>query len=152
MNGLDHPIKEIFNADTKGNDKKMKTEKIIDMWYKKSTDRINKEHKKLKEQLINNDKNIVLITKTIDELNNKLKENNCDKEILYPGYRDLYLTSESEKQFQELQNEHGKTILKLISTYKEIKTMVSACETYEQEIEILKSYGVLDKDGKLNIK
>ena len=34
--------------------------------------------------------------------------------------------------------------------YYEIKTMLSACDTYEQEMAVLKSYGVIDDNGKLN--
>jgi O-antigen/teichoic acid export membrane protein len=35
--------------------------------------------------------------------------------------------------------------------YDEIKTMLSACDTYEQQMSVLKSYGVIDDNGKLNV-
>lgn len=37
------------------------------------------------------------------------------------------------------------------SSYYEIKTMLSACDTYEQEMAVLKNYGVVDENGKLNV-
>ena len=40
---------------------------------------------------------------------------------------------------------------KLNSDFHEIKVMLSACDTYEQEMEVLKNYGVVDKNGKLNM-
>ena len=145
-------IKKIFNTDTKGNDKNMKTEKIIDMWYEKSKIEITEKYTDLSEKLINDDKNVALINKSIDDLNTKLKENDCSKTIPYPVLKVTYLTPEFKMQLCEINDKESKVFKSLLEKYKEIKTMVSACETYEQEIEILKSYGVIDKDGKLNIK
>ena len=40
---------------------------------------------------------------------------------------------------------------KVNSSDYEIKTMLSACDTYEQEMAVLKDYGVVDENGKLNV-
>lgn len=37
------------------------------------------------------------------------------------------------------------------SFYYEIKAMLSACDTYEQEMAVLKNYGVVGENGKLNV-
>lgn len=90
------------------------------------------------------------------------------KEIKTQEILDLYYTKKKEyfdKIFDadshKVINKNGR-VFKLISRFNEeekeilrikvneIKAMLSACDTYEQEMKILETYSVV-KDGKLSI-
>lgn len=61
------------------------------------------------------------------------------------------VTSETNDKIKTAKETCMTTIKQNNEEFYEIKTMLSACDTYEQEIVVLKNYGVVDENGKLNV-
>lgn len=53
------------------------------------------------------------------------------------------------KKIEETSNRYDKQIDEFDANYREIKALLTDCETYEQKQNILKAYGVIDEHGKL---
>lgn len=53
------------------------------------------------------------------------------------------------KKIEETNNRYDKQVDEFDANYREIKAMLTDCETYEQKQNILKAYGVIDEHGKL---
>lgn len=53
------------------------------------------------------------------------------------------------KKIEETNNRYDKQTAELDANYREIKALLTDCETYEQKQNILKAYGVIDEHGKL---
>ena len=53
------------------------------------------------------------------------------------------------KKIEETNNRYDKQMAELDANYREIKALLTDCETYEQKQNILKAYGVIDEHGKL---
>jgi ribosomal protein S1 len=53
------------------------------------------------------------------------------------------------KKIEETENKYTKQMNEFDANYREIKALLTDCETYEQKQNILKAYGVIDEQGKL---
>ena len=62
-------------------------------------------------------------------------------------YQHLTYTADTGKLIKILEAKGGQLLKDLRSKYDEILTQITATDTYEQEINILKAYGVLDTNG-----
>ena len=59
-------------------------------------------------------------------------------------------STEIETEIIKNDREHDKKLDELYCQRQEIKAQLDICETYEQKINVLKAYGVVDEQGKLN--
>lgn len=53
------------------------------------------------------------------------------------------------KKIEETENRYDKQMDEFDANYREIKALLTDCETYEQKQNILKAYGIIDEHGKL---
>lgn len=148
-------FKETYNCtETNYNndkEKKMKTKEILDLWYEKSMDNILACYAKKKSEIFENDVVNKRIKESINKLNEDLKEYGISiTDTLLSTILGL-TTKETAEEIRKNEQLCCEAKKKLITTVREIKTMASACETYEQEIKILETYDVIDSKGKLTI-
>ena len=98
--------------------------------------------KEAKEKIIKADE----ITKRVAEFKEKLEEDYN----MYVGV-DLNigtLTKESEEEIAKAEHEHDVELQALKERVKEIKAQLEICENYEQKMNILIAYGIIDKKTK----
>ena len=142
---------------------KSKTIKILDLWKLKRFEQVSDTYEETTEELYNNDflyKSLLeiveqMVDKITQEYPDVLKENKTNKEDMslaileQIGKLPIY-SKNTRKKADEAYQVYTKERRQTAVLYDEIKTMLSACDTYEQEMSVLKSYGVIDDNGKLN--
>lgn len=129
------------------NDKK----NIIEVYKKRKYNEflINKREK---EEEIRKKDEFVKIT---DNFKNKVKEyaeknNLADVEcILNSIFIPNILTKESQEALKKAEVEFKDNMDERNRIVEEVEAQLMIVETYEQEIEILKKYGILDENGKI---
>lgn len=115
---------------------------ILEIWKKRKRDKLFAELKEAKEKIIKSDE----ITTRVAEFKEKLEE----EYKMYVGV-DLNigaLTKESEEIIAQAEQEHDLELEALRKRSAEIEAQLKICETYEQKIDILVSYGIIDKKTK----
>ena len=141
-----------------------KTIKILDLWKLKRFEQVSDTYEETTEELYNNDflyKSLLeiveqMVDKITQEYPDVLKENKTNKEDMslaileQIGKLPIY-SKNTRKKADEAYQVYTKERRQTAVLYDEIKTMLSACDTYEQEMSVLKSYGVVDNSGKLNV-
>ena len=131
-------------------DIKMKTirnEEVVKLYFERKNEEINKEFNEKKELLVKEDPNekfIEDLRKNFDEKVLSIKE-----EISHEDEREIYfrcvlpLTKDTKEKVKELNLEYDKKREALRTKEKEVRAMLSGCETYEQEMVILNSYKIV---------
>ena len=136
--------------DNEGEKKEMKTKEIIDLWRDYALENSAEYMENCKMEIINNDRYIIEINSKINSLNTTLQEINPDNEICFNmcqlhSSTQSFLTKDSISEIQALEKEIDKFNSGIMFTYNELKTMLSACETYDQEMQILFNYNIVDE-------
>lgn len=128
----------IISENDKGGDEM----KILEIYEKRKADKLWAELKEAKEKIIKADE----ITKRVAEFKEKLEEDYK----MYVGV-DLSigtLTKESEEEIAKAEHEHDVEIQALKERVKEIRAQLEICENYEQKIDILVAYEIINKKTK----
>lgn len=82
---------------------------------------------------------------TNSDMNNAFRVNNA---FWVTGcFNRLTCTTATEKLLKSLEEKSKQLLKDLANKYTEIILQINAADTYEQEIQILKAYGVLDTNG-----
>jgi len=138
-----------FNSITKEIDtmKEIKTIKILDLYSNK----MRKEHfnsfDKAEDEILNKDPLYSSIKDKVREINNLIIKHGYDEIKLNLKQ---YTDETTDELLEHLAKESLDEQEALSDKIFEIKSMLSACDTYEQEMKVLETYGVV-KDGKLSI-
>lgn len=144
-----------------GENNKMKTEKIVELWYNKTLEKTRAKNRETNENLFNSDKNLITINEKFKEAEDLIKKTMIENKIdgIYDGKEvfskviyahNLLVTKETTKSLEELSIKAEKDIKEIEDKYTEIKAILSACETCEQEFDILKAYGIIE-NGRLSV-
>ena len=115
---------------------------ILEIYEKRKSDKLWSELKETKEKIIKADE----ITKRVAEFKEKLEED-------YKMYVSVdlnigALTKESEEEIAKAEHEHDVEIQALKERVKEIRAQLQICENYEQKMNILITYEIIDKKTK----
>ncbi len=130
------------------NMKEIRTKGIVDLWFRKEYNKISEEMEDVRKSILNDD-NLYLSVKTkVDEINSIIVEQGYDEVLID---LDCYTDNTTDKLLNDLDHANIVKIDTLKNKKTEILAMLSACDTYEQEMEVLKTYGVVDESGKLSI-
>lgn len=129
-------------------DKKMYDNEILNLYYERMKEIYVNEN----EQIIQDIKEQDVFTKLDNEYNNKLqkllnKENKENKTY----YKTNYLTEESEIKIEQQEDLFTENINNLKRKLEEVDVLLNIADTYENEMEILKNYNIINEDGTLNI-
>lgn len=84
----------------------------------------------------------------IEEMKKAYPEEEYIENLLYINYSD---TKDLRKAVEEEIELHDTNVKILISDIEDAKALLKIAETYDQKIEILKQYNILDKEGRINI-
>lgn len=129
-------------------DKKMYNNEILNLYYERMKEIYVNKH----EQIIQDIKEQDVFTKLDNEYNNKLqkllnKENKENKTY----YKTNYLTEESEIKIEQQEDLFTENINNLKRKLEEVDVLLNIADTYENEMEILKNYNIINEIGILNI-
>ena len=92
-----------------------------------------------------------IFKKVLEYSQKKLKEAYPDnfEKMKNKIYMDFDNDDEIQRQIEEEMAERDKAIESLDDTLKDVKALLNITETYEQKMDILKRYEILDEDGLL---
>ena len=142
-----------------------KTVKILDLWESKINDTLISTRdsviSRLKENDVLNQRRASLANDMIEIIINLIPETaeitKKHRKAYIKRIMDCYpielptFTSETTDKITSEEEICEAMIKENSEKCVEIRTMLSACDTYEQEIVVLKNYGVVDENGKLNV-
>lgn len=125
--------------------------KILNIFYKDMIEIIeetsNEQIKEIREQ-----SKLGQIYKEIEKYaNKKIKENYPNN---YEAMKDkIYISFDNNEEItheiEEIIDEKHETIKGLRDTLKDVSALLAITETYEQKVDILRRYKILDEDGML---
>ncbi len=138
--------------------KKMNYSKIIDLYVSKSKESIKAKFEKNKADIIGKDEIVIDIKNTEELCNKALKELSEKYEIIaestlkIPNVYDTYYTKETKEKLKNIDVEYSKDMLELSDLITELRAKLELYEKPEDVIYELRTYGILDKKGQLDIK
>ena len=121
---------------------------ILDLYKERKNKVLEKELLEAKEAVRKEDEIQSIIIEMTNQINTILE--NQDSDTRYESHPNLY-TSETEKKLDELNQKYYEEIEALRSTLEEIRALFELTDDYNERMKILKKYGILNKDGKLNV-
>lgn len=121
---------------------------ILDLYKERKSKILEKELLEAKEAVRKEDEIQSIIIEMTNQINTILE--NQDSDTRYESHPNLY-TSETEKKLDELNQKYYEEIEALRSTLEEIRALFELTDDYNERMKILKKYGILNKDGKLNV-
>lgn len=124
--------------------KEEKEMKLLKIYQERKLEQIDKNYEQMREAIVKDDE----FMKKVEEFEKALKAEY--KEI----YEDITVsisakTEDTQKKLDILRKERDDAKEELSKKYVEIEAQLDICETYEQKIDVLVSYGVLDKKTKV---
>lgn len=153
------------NGKIGGNVMDNKMEKLIELWYEKQEQNINNEYDKRTQELKDSDPRRQELCKAIESLNSVILSYvknarykveyrkdplTMDKILFIKGLEGGdFLTDSTLNEVASMNSEKEEELEKLSATREIVSAMVEACETYDQKMNVLRRYGVVDKNGKL---
>ena len=144
---------KILNPIKKYNEKEKNNMEILDLYKKRKNFKIQNDYLINKNKILEEDE-IQKIFKEMIEQVNVILENEGSKPVdmeLPVQYKE-FRTAKTNEKLNELDADTDKLKDKLYSDYEEIKAMLSMTIDYQEQIKILKNYGIIDKKtNKLSV-
>ena len=137
-----------FNQKENDDMKEIKTQKIVDLYQNKRLHNVDLDFNTKEEEILNKDNLYSFISKKLKEVNTEILKNGYDEIEICVGN---YTSNETDGELNKLSWERDKAKDDIKVSVFEIKAMLSACDTYEQEMEVLKNYKIIGEDGKLSV-
>lgn len=118
-----------------------KTMELLNIYETRKRNQIMEERDKEIDSL-GKDEAYKKIKKVIDEIEKE--------EIVEIGFSkyDIHYTNKIENKVNEITENYKKLLHKLAETIKEIKAQLELAETYEQKLDVLMNYDIIDKKTK----
>lgn len=129
--------------------KEIRNQKVVDLYYERQFALLEENHKKEYELIKKEDKHYQFIESIQKQIDNYVKENEEDLKGETLHVNCFSMTKESSKKIDDLESRYAEKKKELQAVKAEVLAMISGCETYEQEMEILKSYKIVDKNNRM---
>ena len=127
--------------------------KLLDLYEKKMADKIKAECSDECDTIKEQD-DFTILRREYEENVKDLYEAEYEKEFPYEvGFEMTLETKETKEKIREAEDKMGKKLKKLRDTVEEIEAHLSIIPVgeYETVMKVLKKYGIVDKEGKLNV-
>ena len=128
--------------------KEIKNQKVVDLYFERKKEALEEKYKTAKEAIVEADKNYIFVKQLKKQFKEYIDENEIEGSLIEPVIS-LPLTTESIDTLDKVGEDNYKKTKELYSIKEEITALLSGCETYEQEMEILRSYNIVTVDNKL---
>lgn len=114
---------------------------ILGIYERNRLKEMNEEYKKKEQEITKGD----LILKDVKAFEKTLRKKYSNDNI---SLRTDYLSKETSDILAELYKEKQRKEVELYKYSEEVKAQIKLCDTYDQVIDILVSYGIIDKKTK----
>lgn len=134
-----------------GENENMKSEKILGLWKKAGMEYVEEETAKEEGKLALADATYVQLLKHVAEIDRIVSEcghNEDGRSCVNDCKR--FVSNETKQKIRWARSKASTKKSNLNGLVDEIAAMLSACDTYEQEMDVLRTYDVIDEDGRLN--
>lgn len=128
--------------------KEIKNQKVIDLYFSRKKEALNDEFDITQKAITEIDKNYIFIKQLKDQFKEYIEKNEI-KDVNTNIFPALHLTEESVAKRNEAYDDYRKKLDDLNNIKEEIIALLSGCDTYDQEIAILRSYNIVTVDNKL---
>lgn len=142
MFGTRYNITEIDDI-IKGENKTMNN--ILDIYGDRKRGKINKHYEQLMELTKLADERYAIFKDCSDKLDKLYKEDG----VITNHLVEPRLAETTKKHLEKLAKLREEEFCKLENLMREVHAQLSMCETYEQKMNILKTYGVINEKGKI---
>lgn len=129
--------------------KEIKNQKVVDLYFNRKKEEITKKYEETHAELIKNDRNQMFVAELKKQFDEYCEVNKDDFAVTEEWNVALPITEESKLKDIENIHQYQNEIDQLNNLKEEIIALLSGCETYEQEMEILRSYNIVTVDNKL---
>lgn len=130
----------------------MKSKSIVELYFDNMKAAVKEKTSKTVDALTAADPIISAVQKKINEIQKIINDNSqilaCQSTSFDVEVGDL-MSKETEASIEKAYTERAKEVNRLNMLKNEILTMLTPCETYDDEMEVLYVYGIIDEDGKL---
>ena len=124
--------------------KEIKNQKVVDLYFKRKQEDIDKRYSEAREELFKSDKNQIFIAELKKQYDEYYEINKEDIGFKLEKFNIvLPLTEESKSKNAEIDNQFKKEYDQFDELKEEIIALLSGCDTYEQEMEILHTYNIV---------
>lgn len=130
----------------------MKSQAIVELYFSNLKAAVEEKTKKTVRELTEADSIVTAVQQKVDEIQNIIAENKesiADRHASFDVEIGDLITVDTEAAITKVYKEKKEEDSRLNSLKREILTMLTPCETYSEEMEILFAYGIIDDDGKL---
>ena len=147
-------------AKVKGNweENKMDCKELLKKWLELNNEKIKEETAKKRKELIETDEIVTegnKIIDTIQSLTNNLKEKynkpNAEFQLVFTNKENL-ISEETQEKINSLEKESSEQLKLNTRIANEVSSATSICENEESLRKVLKTYEIIDKNGKINVK
>ena len=142
-------IDDIIKYNNKGEFKM----ELLNIYQQRKQIKISEEFENKRKELRKKDTLYTKLLKLKEEYENRLSDEHALRD---DGYSIFSLNNYKApkalmEEFNDLEREEDSAYSELSKLVEEVKAQLSICETYEQKMNILKVYGILTEEGKINI-
>ena len=122
---------------------------LLDLWRERQFFKIENDYQLEKQKIIKEDEAQKIMQEMLNQINVVLDRNEENK---FKLECDDLLTKTTKQKINELEVNKDFSKDKIFDTYQEVKAMLSMTNDYQEQIKILKNYGIIDKKtNKLNV-
>ena len=134
--------------------KEIKNQKVVELYFKRKDEALEKERLKKYDESKEEDKHYKFIISIQEQINDYIAQNDDLKDVHYDALAFLPLEKESSERIMQLNETYREKRKDLNEKKEEVLTMLSGCETYDQEMVVLNSYGIVSygKYGDMEAK
>lgn len=141
-------LKEVASEIIKSKEKENEM-KILDIYKERKFKEINEKYENKKSETMKEDLIFQILEEAENRVNAILEEEDQQGKLII--YRPDFLTQETKEEISKLVNERDIEKKRLELKIEEIQALFEMTEDYTERMKILKKYGIIGKDGKLNI-
>lgn len=138
--GLDNYFNKMLERE-ENKMKEIKNQKVVDLYFKRKEKILADEFKATNKAIVDADKNKIFILGIKQQLDTYIEENEIETKVVYP---ELPVTEETHNKLNETCNDYHKKLDELKNLKEEVLALLSGCDTYEQEMEILQTYKIVN--------
>lgn len=125
--------------------------KILDIYGERKELERDTKLKEEKEKIIAEDEIQKIILEMQLQINTILENDGSEERVDLASPNKNILTIKSQEKIFELEKAHKNERIEASKTLEELKALFELTEDYQERMKILKKYGIIDKDGKVNI-
>ena len=131
------------------NIKEEKEMKILELYKERKENAILEDYNNKRDKILAEDEIQKIIKEMVHQVNS-IFENEEREDRLYIDSKDFYQEKTMDK-LDELDELKENEVAELDKTIEEIEALFDLTDDYEERMKILKKYGIIDKDGKVNV-